>query len=329
MNVSLKKGDTIGIVAPSAPISAFCPRRTERGIEALKKLGFKVKLGKTAKKVHNFTAGTAEERVKDIHTMFVDPKVKAIMATIGGFNANDLLDKLDYTLIKDNNKLFIGYSDMTVLLCALYEKSNVPTIMGPMLLPQFGEYPGILDFTKESFLQVVTNLGTKQQYKLPWSLEMTEEMLWWDKKDNRKRKMKKNSGWQIIQKGKADGHLMAANLNTLLRLAGTKYFPKLRGSVLFLEDDSDESAATVMRMLIQLRHMGVFKNVKGLVFGRFQEKSEIDMTLFKEMIDNALEGAKMPVIANGDFGHTDPMLSLPIGKKVLVNTDNNEIRIVL
>jgi len=328
--VNLKKGDTIGIVAPSSPISIFCPRRTERGVSSLRKMGFEVKLGKTVKKKYSFTAGTSEDRVADIHDMFIDPKVKAIMATIGGFNVNDILEKLDYKLIqKYNNKLFIGYSDISILLLILNQKSGVPTIMGPMLLPQFGEYPEVIDFTKKSFLYVTNELGTKKQYKLPCSSKMTEEMLLWDEEDSRKRKMQNNPGWKIIKHGKAKGYLMATNLNTLLSLSGTKYFPELQGSILFLEDDSDESAATLQRMLMQLKQMGVIKKLKGLVFGRFQKKSEITIQLLKEIVDDTFGEIDIPIIANCDFGHTDPMLSLPIGKKVVISTDDKEIEIEL
>ena len=106
--------------------------------------------------------------------------------------------------------MFIGYSDITVLLFALMKKSGVQTIMGPMVLPQFGEFSDILNFTKKSFGFVVSNIGTDKEYSLPMSMENTEEMLSWDKEDNRARKMNKNEGWKIIFNGKAEGRLLAA-----------------------------------------------------------------------------------------------------------------------
>lgn len=328
--VTLKQGDTIGVVAPSAPISSFCARRTERGIAVLKRMGFKVKIGKTVKRATDFTAGSAQERIKDIHGMFLDKDVKAIIATIGGYNANDLLDGLDYNLIRRyNEKLFIGYSDIVVLLINLLEKSGVQTIMGPMLLPQFGEYPEILDFTKDSFLSVVSQLGSKKEYVLPVSKEITEEKLWWDKKDNRGRKMSKNEGWKIINSGEAEGKLMAVNLNTLMRLAGTKYFPNLKNSILFIEDDEEENPSTIQRMLRQLKQTGAMKHVKGLVFGRFQEKSELSKKKLKGILTRVFGKLNIPIMASVDFGHTDPMLSLPLGKKTKLSTFSKEIKIVL
>lgn len=325
----LQKGDTVGIVAPSAPVSAFCPRRMRRGIETIERMGYKVKLGKTVDKAEDYTAGTIAERVNDIHKMFLDPEVKAIMTTIGGYNANDLLDKLDYELIRKNNKLFIGYSDITVLLFALMKKSGVQTIMGPMVLPQFGEFPDILNFTKKSFEFLVSNIGTDKEYSLPMSMENTEEMLSWDKEDDRARKMNKNEGWKIIFNGKAEGRLLAANLNTLSKLIGTEYMIDTEGSILFIEDDNEESASTLQRMLQQFKQAKLLDRVCGIVFGRFQKKSDITEEKLKNLLLNVFGEVNIPVISGVDFGHTDPMLSLPMGKTVKISTDGGNIRILI
>lgn len=326
----LQKGDTIGIVAPSAPVSAFCPRRMSRGVNAIERMGYKVKLGNTVKKVEGYSAGTAKERTDDIHKMFLDPDVKAIMTTIGGYNANDLLDKLDYDLIKNNNnKLFIGYSDITILLFALMKKSGVQTIMGPMVLPQFGEFPDILNFTKESFEFVVSNIGTDKEYFLPVSMENTEEMLLWDKDDNRARIMNKNEGWKIIFGGEAEGKLLAANLNTFSKLIGTEYMVDTENSILFIEDDDEESSPTLQRMLQQFKQAKLLDKVCGIVFGRFQKKSDITEEKLKKILINVFDEVSIPVISGVDFGHTDPMLSLPIGKTVKISTSKDGIRIVI
>lgn len=326
----LQKGDTIGIVAPSAPISAFCPRRIHRGVKTIERMGYKVKLGNTVNKIEEYSAGTAKERADDIHKMFLDPDVKAIMATIGGYNANDLLDKLDYNLIKNNNnKLFIGYSDITVLLFALMKKSGVQTIMGPMVLPQFGEFPDILNFTKESFEFVVSNIGTDKEYFLPASIENTEEMLLWDKDDNMARKMNENKGWEVVFRGEAEGILLAANLNTLCKLIGTEYMIDTGNSILFIEDDGEESAPTLQRMLQQLKQAKLLDNVKGIVFGRFQKKSDISKEKLKSLLLNIFDEVNIPVISGVDFGHTDPMLSLPMGKIVKISTHKEKISILI
>lgn len=325
----LQKGDMVGIVAPSAPTSTFCPRRMSRGVESIKRMGYKVKLGNTVNKVDGYTAGTIAERVDDIHRMFLDTEVKAIMTTIGGYNANDLLDKLDYDLIKKNNKLFIGYSDITVLLFALMKKSGVQTIMGPMVLPQFGEFPDVLSFTKKSFEFVVSNIGTDKEYVLPMSIENTEEMLLWDKDDNIKRTMNKNEGWRIIFKGEAEGNLLPVNLNTFSKLIGTEYMVDTKNSILFIEDDDDETPATLQRMLQQFKQAKLLDSVCGIVFGRFQKKSDITEEKLKNILISVFDEVNIPIISGVDFGHTDPMLSLPIGKTVKISTAKEKINIVI
>ena len=326
----LQKSDLIGIVSPSAPISAFCPRRLERGVEFLKNQGFEVLLGSSVRALTNFTAGTAEERATDINEMFADKDVRAIVATIGGYNANDVLPLLDYELIKQNNdKLFIGYSDVTVLIHALYKKAGVRGVMGPMVLPQFAEYPEMQPFSLGSFKYVTENLGKKIKYNLPVSNKYTEEMLLWDNEDDKPRKMENNHGWDIIVSGEAQGILVPANLNTLCNLVGTPFMQNFKNAIYFIEDDSDENASTIQRMLQHMKQAGFLDELKGIVFGRFEAKSEMNFDITKRIIDNIFDNVGFPVISNVDFGHTDPMISLPIGNDVRINTDKNEIQIIL
>lgn len=321
----IKSGDTIGIVSPSAPIAGFCPKRLERGIDALEQMGYKVKVGENVSKINSYMAGSVAERVSDIHKMFADKEVKAIVATIGGYNANDLLDKLDYKLIADNRKLFIGYSDITILHSALSKMSGVKTIMGPMVLPQFAEFPAMQAFTKDSFQTVVQNIGSGDKYYFPKSDQWTEEMLLWDKEDTRARIMEKNGGWKIINAGKAKGKIIAGNLNTLTKLIGTPYLFDMDDAILFLEDDDCESSSTVQRMLAQLKLAGLLDKVRGFVFGRFQKKSDINEKEIKNIFALLNGSLSVPVIMGVDFGHTDPMISLPIGSYVEIDTEKNEI----
>jgi muramoyltetrapeptide carboxypeptidase len=330
MPINLKPGDTVGIVSPSSPVAGLCPRRLDRGVKYLELLGYKVLKGKNVSKVDGFTAGTIQERVEDLHAMFANSEVKAIIATIGGYNANDLLDKLDYKMIsKNNQKILIGYSDITILLHALYKKSGVKGIMGPMVLPQFAEFPKMQKFTKLSFSYVAANLGTGKMYKLPAAEEFTEEMLYWDKEDNRPRKMKVNKGWSIINHGQANGVLIPANLNTVSKLIGTEYMLDWTDTILFLEDDDEESAVTIQVMLQHLRQAGCLDKIKGIVFGRFQKESDIDEEKIHKILANVFGKIKFPVVANVDFGHTDPILSLPLGNEVFVNTEERKIEIKL
>jgi muramoyltetrapeptide carboxypeptidase len=328
--LGISKGCLAGIVSPSAPISALCPRRLTRGVSYLKDSGCDVLLGKNVRAIYHFTSGTAQERADDLNSMFDNEDVAIIIITIGGYNANDVLDLLDYDLARRNNKKFlIGYSDSTVLLHALYKKSGVRAIMGPMLLPQFAEYPAMQKFSLDSFLEVVNNFDTNKKYIIPTADKYTEEMLLWDKDDNRPRVMQENKGWVIINGGKAKGRLMPANLNTLCRLIGTPHMPDLSESILFLEDDCDENASTIQRMLQHLKQAGLLRGVKGFVFGRFQKESNMGDDDLRLVLNNVFGTIDFPVVSNVDFGHTDPILSLPLGKNVVLDTEALKIEITL
>jgi len=141
--------------------------------------------------------------------------------------------------------------------------------------------------------------------------------------------MEENKGWIVINGGKSEGVLMPANLNTLNKIIGTPYMPNLDGAILFLEDDSDESASTIQRMLQQLKQAGFLSKIKGLVFGRFQKNSSIANEDLVFILNNIFEHIDFPVLSNVDFGHTDPILSLPVGVQVKLDTDLLEIEIIL
>ncbi|NPC91943.1 LD-carboxypeptidase [Bacillus sp. WMMC1349] len=318
--------DTIGVISTSSPVAALCPRRFDRGIEELKRLGFKVKVGRNALKKNGHLAGTVTERLKDFHELIDDKEVKAIINTIGGYNSNQLIDKIDYDLIRENPKIIMGYSDFTAVLLAIHKKTNMITYLGPSILPQFGEYGGIFDYTLQSFKNTLMSSSPKQEI-LP-SSHWTSELLAWDKDDNRKRKLVLNQGPKILKKGVMHGEIIAGNMGTLLSLAGTDFIPAFDNKILFIEDDENESPATIDRYLTHMRHLGVFEKISGLVLGRFHLKVNLSTpkTLFS-IINQATEGYDFPIVIDVDFGHTDPMLTLPNGVTATVYA-TDDIKII-
>src|SRR6266705_4224797 len=149
----LSQGDTIGIVAPaSAPID---PKAIDRSVKVLQRLGFKVRLGRHLRKRRGFLAGSDDERVGDLMSMFRDHEVKAILCVRGGYGTARLLPLLDYKAIRANPKIFIGYSDITSLHCAFLTKSNLVSFHGPMLNSDFASHR-LPEFTRLSFLRTLT-----------------------------------------------------------------------------------------------------------------------------------------------------------------------------
>lgn len=317
---ALKKGDTIGIISPSSAVTSFCPLRLQRGVDELKKLGFEVKIGKHATKKFKHTAGTIEERIEDLHTMFSDEDIQAIFCTIGGLNSHQLLDYIDYDLIATNPKIFMGYSDITALLNAITKKTELITYLGPAVLPQFGEFGGILEYSWDFADKILIHPETSVEVTA--SNEWTDEMLWWDKEDDRPRKTSPNTGMKVLQHGEASGQLWGGNAGTLLLLAGTPYMPNLDGAILCLEEDEDESPGTIDRYFTQLRHIGVYEKISGMLIGRFHSKAGLSPEdNIEDIVSTAVRGYDFPIIYDMDFGHTDPMITIPIGGSCTVSTE--------
>lgn len=321
----LKKGDTIGIVSPSAPVAAFCPNRLQRGVQELEKHGFQVKLGKHVSARYKHMAGTVQQRIEDIHSMFTDNEVKAIFCTIGGHNSNQLLEFLDYDLIEQHPKIFMGYSDITVLLNAVYKKTCLITYLGPTILPQFGEHGGILPYTWEYFQKA---LMQTEDISISASQQWTDEFTSWDKEDNRPRFMKPNEGIKILKSGTASGTLIGGNLGTLLLLNGTPYMPDLQDTILCVEEDEVETPATIDRYFTQLRQIGALSKINGMLIGRFNGKVGFkkDDSL-EDIVLSATEKYDFPVFYDLDFGHTDPILTIPIGGRCEISAADSLVSI--
>lgn len=314
----LKQGDTIGIISPSSSVAAFVPRRLQRGIDTIKAMGFDVVLGNHATVASNHTAGSIEQRVSDLHQMFSNEKVKAIISTIGGYNSNQLLDELDYDLIRQHPKILMGYSDITALLLGIYQQTGVVTFLGPAILPQFGGFEGLHSYTHLWFQRILCSTNAPIEYS--HSGLTIHEMLRWDSEDVRPRKSNSHKGPSVIRPGQAKGRIVAGNVGTMLTLAGTPYWPDLTDTLLFIEDDEMETPATIDRFLTQLRLMGVFEKISALLLGRFHPNVEFTGTeQLKDMLLTVVRGYNFPIGIDFDFGHTDPMFILPIGTQAQID----------
>ena len=198
----IKKGDKIGIISPSAPLAGLVEHRYKNGIKKLEELGFEVEIGKHALDVTSYTAGTAKDRAKDIMDFFKNDEIKAIISFVGGYHSNQILKYLDFDIIKSNPKILMGYSDMTVLLLAIYTKCNFTTFYGPSVLNQFAD-PYVSDYTLDYFKKAT--MSTEPIGEILPSKEYTCEFLdWFQKKDlERNREYFENSGWKWLKKGQA------------------------------------------------------------------------------------------------------------------------------
>lgn len=330
---ALKVGDTIGLVSPSAPLAGLVPHRTQKGIKMLEELGLKVKIGKYALRVAGHTAGTPKERAEDINSFFKDKEVKAIICFIGGNHSNQILEYLDFNLIKKNPKIFLGYSDATVLHFALYTQSNLITFYGPAVLTQFAENPRIFPYTKEYFKKAL--MRNQPIGEIKPSSYWTDEVLDWFKKEDQKgpRKMKRNKGLQWLKKGRAEGPILGGCITSMMHLRGTKYWPDFNGSILFWEtpesgDDftKGEKVENIDSYLTDLEISGMFEKITGMIVAKpFGYRDKQERQLIK-IIKRYATRYKFPVLYGVDCGHTDPMITIPYGVKTSIDSKNNEVK---
>jgi muramoyltetrapeptide carboxypeptidase len=309
------------------PAPAGAPRRFERGIDQVERLGFEVRVATNARGSRGHRSGTIEERVADLHELFGDPDVRAILCAIGGFNSNSLLEELDYELIRANPKVFVGYSDVTALHAGIWSQTGLAVCLGPSLMVQFAEFDGVDPYTWEAWER--TLMRAEPPGGLDPAEAWTDQFLAWDEADTRRRERRPNSGLRTVRQGESEGPVVAGNLTTLLTLAGTRFWPELEGALLCLEDDHNADVAILDRMLTQLRQLGAFEQVSGLALGRFTTASELGPeSPLDEVILEATRGSRFPIAVDLDFGHTDPMFCLPWGVRARLEA-GDEVRISL
>lgn len=298
---ALRKGDLIGLITPASTPDDLS--RVENSVKYFERLGYSVKVGKNVGKYRGYLAGTDDERLNDLHSMFKDKNVKAIFSLRGGYGAIRLLDKINYRLIKSNPKLFVGYSEITALQNAIFSKTGLLTFAGPMPAVDFCN--DVSPFTEEFFWNLVTSKRKLGKIKYP-----------------------EDPTPQTLKKGSANGQIIGGNLAVFNALLGTKYFPDMKNKILFLED-INEAPYKVDRLLNQLRLSGVFSKIKGIVLGRFVDCYEDDankktLTL-GEVIDDYICPLKIPSVYVFPHGHIKDFVTIPIGLKVKLDATKTSL----
>lgn len=279
-------GDTIGIVAPASPVSE---EEVIKAKEELENIGFRVKLGKTCfEKYGGYLAGNAESRVHDLHAMFLDENIDAIMCLRGGYGTPQLLRLLDYDIIANNPKLFVGYSDITALHIALHKYAGLATIHGPMA----SSFPTLDSFSKDYLLQALMRSDPLGKIENPEGEEI-----------------------YCLVEGEAKGQLVGGNLSLISSTLGTPYEIDTRGKILFLEDVREEPYV-IDRMLTHLALAGKFNDAAGVVLGTWEDcdpKSNPESFKVVDLFEKIIAPFSKPTIYNLQTGHGDINIALPLG----------------
>jgi muramoyltetrapeptide carboxypeptidase len=279
----LAPGDFIGVLAPAGPVAK---EEIQPGIEALESLGFHVLLSPNLLLREGYLAGSDDLRLHDLHTLFGDERVKAIICARGGYGSLRLFERIDFDFIKRHPKILVGYSDITSLLLAVYKRANVVTLHGPVLR----------DITK--------NQGRNLEFLM--RLLTSDELI-----------TLRFEGAKPMREGTATGRLMGGNLSLLTHLLGTPFMPSLKGALLFIEERGEE-AYRIDRMLTQLRLSGLLEQCAGLMIGTFEECGEASTVA--SLVEERLNDLPVPIITGLPVGHGEENLALPIGVRAVLDT---------
>jgi muramoyltetrapeptide carboxypeptidase LdcA involved in peptidoglycan recycling len=325
----LRIGDTVAIVSPSWGGAGAFPHRIEQAVKHLNSLGFNVKIASHTLNQSGFVSDSPENRVQDIHDMFIDSEVRAIISAIGGNHSCHLLPLLDFDLIRDHPTVFVGFSDITVLNVAIWKKTGLVTFNGPAILTDFGEFPKMFEYTEHYFLKAVTQpspIGAIEPSD--W---WTEEFQEWGRKQDleRPRTRVPTQGWTWLRDGVAENTLIGGCLESLEHLRGTPFWPDWEDAILFLEtSEGKPSPERIDSFLMDYENMGVLGKLRGMLVGRPMKYSEPEKEQLRDIILNRTRRHLFPIITDMDFGHTAPQFTIPIGCRGRIDSEQRRFEII-
>ena len=286
----LQPGDTIGIISPASPLHGAKRERYQKGVEYLRANGYQVIEGKSVLQEKGYLAGSDADRVADLNAMLTNPGVRAIIASRGGYGTARILNQIDYAALKNDPKIFVGYSDITSLQLAFFSRTGLVTFSGPMVAVEMGR--GIDPFTEQNFWPLITR-SERFSFSAPSA--------------------------KTVHPGVAEGRLLGGCFSLINPAIGTPFLPDFSGAILLLEDIC-ENAYRLDRYFAQLRNSGILQQIAGIVMGEFIDCEEPDpdtpSLTIDEVIADYTADLGIPVLGDFPYGHGDIKYTLPIGCKI-------------
>ena len=301
----LQEGDLVRVISFGLSLKGTSLSQREICNANLGSVGLRVSFGKHVEDSDEFDTSSVAARIEDLNEAIADPEVKLILSGLGGMNAAQILGSVDWNLLKDNPKLFCGFSDMATLVNAVYAKTGIVTYYGPVY-GTFGMEKGF-EYTLENFQ---TCLFSVEPFIVKQASSWSDDHWWLDQES---RTFHQNSGPLIISEGETKGKLIGGHLPSLATLFGTEFLPDLSDSILMLEANSEIRPRSFDRLLQSVIYQRGFEGVKALLLGRFTSASQVSDDVLLKIIRSYPELSKIPVVANLSFGHTYPQFTFPIG----------------
>jgi muramoyltetrapeptide carboxypeptidase len=290
-------GDVVGVVAPAGPVD---PDLLEKGLKTLRRMELEPLLGKHVLSRRGYLAGKDEERALDLMSMFANKDVKAIFCARGGYGVNRLLPWLKPNVIRKNPKIFVGASDITLLLLYLYQKCSLVGFHGPMVAGNFGRYA--MRKSKKQFHDLLTGQPEGKMMISPKA--------------------------HTLNPGVARGEIIGGCLTLLCRSLKTPFEVQTRNKILLLED-VNEAPYRIDGMLWQLQAAGKFKDVKGIILGEMVNclPKKSANGLLRQMYKEIFDGLSVPIVTNFPVGHGKEMWTLPFGVEATLDAGAKSIQL--
>ncbi len=305
----LRPGDSVGVVSPAT--ATFLPVDLDIAQESLTAMGLKVVVGRHVLARYGNLAGRDAERAEDINRFFADPAIAGIIALRGGWGSARLLPLLDYSIIADNPKVVIGYSDITALLNGIHAKTGLVTFHGPVGVSRWNRF----SYAYMRRLIFAAEAVTFQNVRDVEDGELAQ----------RKNRIRTLTG------GTAHGRLLGGNLTVLTALLGSPYVPDFTGAILFIED-TNEAPYRIDRMMTQLALAGILAKVKGVVFGECTEcepgEGTYGQLTLEEILVDHVKPLGVPAWHGAMIGHIPRQFTLPVGGEVAIDADMGQIRMI-
>ena len=334
----LRPGSHIAAISLSWGGPGIVPYRYQIGKQQFEEeFGVQVAETKHALRDADWLARNPKARADDLMAAFTDASIDGIISTIGGEDSIRTLSYLDLDLIRDNPKVFMGYSDTTISHAVCF-KAGIVSFYGPSFMAGFAENRGMFPYMVDSVQRTLFSaepIGTIAPNRAGW----TVEYLPWEDPENQsiRRKLNPCTGWRFHQdEGIVEGQLFGGCVEVLDWLRGTDYFPSandLQGAVLFLETSEEAAPPSFLARFVRcIAAMDILEGLGGILLGR--PGGGVDPDTFHEYDDALCKTVReeyglndMPIVTNMDFGHTDPMFVIPIGMKARIDSTKQEIAI--
>jgi muramoyltetrapeptide carboxypeptidase len=323
----LPAGGRIHLWAPSSPAATVFPRRFGRGADALQALGYEVRAGASCAAAEGAGTLAPKALADELHQALANESCHAVMAVTGGWAMLPVLPLLELEEIAGAGKPIIGYSDVSSLVNVV-AAAGLVAFHGPMVMPEFGEGDGPWWYTVDSFQAVVG--GLQARHVVEPAPAWSDEVLWWDKDDRRRRREIRGRGYRALSYGIGEGPIWGGNVGSLCLLAGTGLWPAVPDDAVVLVEAWQIAPDEWWARLEQLRMCGVFERASAVVVGRMGQPRPT-ATGYDEYDDvvRMVVPAGVPVLADVDAGHTEPMCTLPIGGRARVTCAGDRCELAL